>query len=97
MNKLKFIPILAAVALLSACEAKAGARLKAPKFAKEGEECEAEVAFDKITDGLDNLDTRDSKFIGSKVASYYNALKQFSPSIEMDNSLKNILKQTPMK
>ena len=73
MNKLKFIPILAAVALLSACEAKASAYLKAPKFAKEGEECEAEVAFNKVLDGLQNLDTQDSKFIGSKVASYYNA------------------------
>lgn len=47
MNKLKFIPVLAVVALLSACGTKSEA-VKAPKFDKEG----AEVQYTEFMAGL---------------------------------------------
>ena len=47
MNKLKFIPVLAVVALLSACGTKSEA-VKAPKFDKEG----AEIQYTEFMAGL---------------------------------------------
>ena len=65
MNKLKFIPVLAVVALLSACGTKSEA-VKAPKFDKEG----AEVQYTEFMAGLsENAQTLD--IIGDKKAASF--------------------------
>ena len=69
MNKLKFIPTLAVVALLSACGAsKSASSVKEPKFEKEGSQIESDEFFLGVQNGLDGMDIFGEKKIGSKVA-----------------------------
>ncbi len=49
MKKIKFVPVLAIAALLSACGVNKGISVKAPKFAKEG----AEVTYTEFMNKLD--------------------------------------------
>ena len=66
MNKLKFIPVLAVAALLSACGGNS-ISVKAPKFAKEGKEVSAEAFVTEATKALEALDISKEEPISSKV------------------------------
>ena len=55
MKKIKFIPVLAMAALLSACE-MGGPSVKAPKFAKEGNKVEAEKFIEDASKVMSELD-----------------------------------------
>ena len=69
MNKIKFIPALALVALLSACGSKASG-IKAPKFEKEGSAVEKEVCAQKSEAKLSALEIFGDKKIGSTTSSF---------------------------
>ena len=67
MNKLKFIPVLAVVSLLSACgESGKLASVKAPKFEKEGTEIEVEKFFEDVDKYAMSLDFNNNKRMSSK-------------------------------
>ena len=67
MNKLKFIPVLAVVSLLSACgESGKLASVKAPKFEKEGQEIEVEKFFEDVDKYAMSLDFNNNKRMSSK-------------------------------
>ena len=73
MNKNKFIPVLAVVALLSACGVKnnKSESVKTPKFEKLGSEVEKEEFVNDFSTGLNGLAFKDSKLMGSKEGTYY--------------------------
>lgn len=66
MNKIKFIPVLAVVALLSACGNNRQS-VKAPKFAKEGQEVAVAKFVEDASKAFDNLDIFKEDRLGSKV------------------------------
>ncbi len=81
MNKLKFIPVLAVVALLSACGTKSEA-VKAPKFDKEG----SEVQYTEFMAGLsENAQALD--IMGDKKAASF---EMKSEAVELQS---NVLKR----
>lgn len=65
MKKLKFIPVLAVAALLSACGSN-GVSVKAPKFAKMGEEVSFEKFDEEINKRFDELDFLKEDLLNSK-------------------------------
>ncbi len=65
MKKLKFIPVLAVAALLSACGSN-GVSVKAPKFAKMGEEVSFEKFDEEINKRFDGLDFLKEDLLNSK-------------------------------
>lgn len=67
MNKLKFIPVLAIVSLLSACgQSSTFVTVKAPKFEKEGQEIEVEDFFKGVDTNAMALDFNNNKRMSSK-------------------------------
>lgn len=67
MNKLKFIPVLAVVSLLSACgQSSKFVTVKAPKFEKEGQEIEVEDFFKGVDTNASALDFNNNKRMSSK-------------------------------
>ena len=67
MNKLKFIPVLAVVSLLSACgQSSTFVTVKAPKFEKEGQEIEVEDFFKGVDTNVMALDFNNNKRMSSK-------------------------------
>ena len=81
MNKLKFIPVLAVVALLSACGTKSEA-VKAPKFDKEGAEVQYTEFMTDLTENAQALDIMGDK----KAASF----EMKSEAVELQS---NVLKR----
>ncbi|MBO4856832.1 MAG: hypothetical protein J5511_05645 [Bacilli bacterium] len=67
MKNLKIIPILAIVALLSACGESKQQKVKAPKFDKEGDAIEKADFFETLEFNSAGIDISNSKRIGSKV------------------------------
>ena len=77
MNKLKFIPALALVALLSACGSKASS-IKAPKFQKEGQEIGQQECSENAGAKLTAMDLLGTKKIGSTTSSFNAKAEQKS-------------------
>ena len=58
MNKIRFIPMITLTALVTGCSLFGGNGMKAPKFAKEGEE----VSYSKFIDEMDDIQDESELF-----------------------------------
>ena len=77
MKNIKYIPVLAIVALLSACNTtKSNNPVKEPKFEKEGEAVEYDAFLKEVGLGLSGLDFNSGKKMGSKEGSFYAAYEE---------------------
>ena len=76
MNKLKFIPVLAVAALLSACGGNS-VSVKAPKFAKVGNEVEATKFAEDAMKALEEFDfMKSEEALGSKILDTKNSTER---------------------
>ena len=66
MKKLRFIPVLAVAALLSACGIGKSGSVSKPKFAKAGEEVRAEKFAQDLKSVLNDLDVNKEQLLKSK-------------------------------
>ena len=81
MNKIKLIPVLAIVSLLSACGDKYGISLKAPKFSSVGKEVTIETFSNDLKAKFEEMKKNENFYKGKKEISDYQGAEMSSDRV----------------